>query len=114
MKFVETPLAGAFVIDPEPRIDDRGFFARAFCRNEFAARGLELAVVQCNVSYNERKGTLRGLHYQVAPHAEVKLVRCTMGAVFDAIVDLRPESPTFRRWYGVELSADNHRMIYVP
>jgi dTDP-4-dehydrorhamnose 3,5-epimerase len=96
MKFVETPLAGAFVIDPEPRIDEREFFARVFCRDEFAARGLEFAVAQCIVSYNEHKDTLRGLHYQMDRHAEMKLVRCTMGTIFDAIVDLRRDSPTFR------------------
>jgi len=114
MKFIETPLAGAFAIEPEPRSDDRGFFARVFCRDEFAAHRLDFAVVQCNVSYNDRRATLRGLHYQVAPREEVKLVRCTMGAIFDVIVDLRPASPTFRRWHGLELTADNRRMLYVP
>jgi dTDP-4-dehydrorhamnose 3,5-epimerase len=114
MKFIETPLTGAFVIDPEPRADEWGFFTRVFCREEFAAHGIELPVAQCNVSYNEHKGTLRGLHYQTDPRAEVKLVCCTMGVIFDAIVDLRQDSPTFRRWYGVELSADNRRMLYVP
>src|SRR5262245_30800519 len=114
MKFTETPLAGAFLIEPELRSDARGFFARVFCRAEFEAHGLEPAVAQCNISHNERKATLRGLHYQIAPREEVKLVRCTRGAIFDAIVDLRPNSASFCRWYGVELSADNRRMIYVP
>jgi dTDP-4-dehydrorhamnose 3,5-epimerase len=114
MKFVETPLAGAFVIEPEPRVDDRGFFARVFCRDEFQAQGLELSVAQSNVSFNEHGATLRGLHYQIRPHGEAKLVRCTMGAIFDAIVDLRPDSLTLRHWYGVELNANNHRMLYVP
>jgi dTDP-4-dehydrorhamnose 3,5-epimerase len=114
MKFVETPLAGAFVIDPEPRVDDRGFFARVFCRDEFQAQGLELSVAQSNVSFNEHRATLRGLHYQIGPHREAKLVRCTTGAIFDAIVDVRPDSSTLRHWYGVELNANNHRMLYVP
>jgi dTDP-4-dehydrorhamnose 3,5-epimerase len=114
MKFVETPLAGAFVIDPEPRVDDRGFFARVFCRDEFQAQGLELSVAQSNVSFNEHRATLRGLHYQIGPHSEVKLVRCTMGAIFDVIVDLRLDSATFRKWYGLDLNASNRRMLYVP
>jgi dTDP-4-dehydrorhamnose 3,5-epimerase len=114
MKFVETPLAGAFVIDIEPRTDDRGFFARVFCRDEFQSQGLELSVAQSNVSFNEHRATLRGLHYQIGPHGEAKLVRCTMGAIFDAIVDLRPDSSTLRHWYGIELNANNHRMLYVP
>jgi dTDP-4-dehydrorhamnose 3,5-epimerase len=114
MRFTETELAGAFVIDLERREDDRGFFARAWCEEEFAAQGLDTRVSQCNVSFNERRGTLRGLHYQVPPHAEVKIIRCTSGAVYDVIVDLRPESQTYTRWIGVELTADNRRMLYVP
>lgn len=114
MKFTETPLAGAFLIEPEPRADARGFFARIFCRGEFEKLGLDSSVTQCNISFNPHKGTLRGMHYQLPPRQEVKLVRCTLGAVFDAIVDLRPGSPSFLRWFGVELSASNHRMLYVP
>jgi dTDP-4-dehydrorhamnose 3,5-epimerase len=114
MKFVATPLAGAFLIELQPIEDDRGFFARSFCQEEFRAHGLEPAVAQCNVSFNRRRGTLRGLHYQADPHAEAKLVRCTRGAVWDAIVDLRPGSPTARRWYAAELTADNRRALYVP
>lgn len=110
----ETPLAGAFVIDVELKPDQRGFFARSFCRAEFEARGLKGAVAQCNISYNHRRGTVRGLHYQVAPAAEVKLVRCTRGAIYDVIVDLRPGSPTYMRYFGVELSAHNRRALYVP
>lgn len=114
MIFTELPLAGAFVIDLEPRRDDRGFFARAFCVKEFEQHGLETGIVQANLSQNERRGTVRGMHYQRAPHAEVKIVRCVSGAVFDAIIDLRPESPTHLRWTAVELTRDNRRMLYVP
>jgi dTDP-4-dehydrorhamnose 3,5-epimerase len=114
MQFTETALAGAFVIDLERREDERGFFARAWCEEEFAAHGLDTRVSQCNVSFNERRGTLRGLHYQVPPHAEVKVVRCTRGAVYDVIVDLRPDSGTYTRWIGVELTAENRRQLYVP
>jgi dTDP-4-dehydrorhamnose 3,5-epimerase len=114
MIFSETELRGAYVVDIEPREDERGFFARAWCANEFAERGLSTRVVQVNASFNRRQGTLRGMHYQAAPHAEVKLVRCTRGAIFDVVVDLRPESPTYKRWTGVELTADNRRAFYVP
>jgi dTDP-4-dehydrorhamnose 3,5-epimerase len=114
MRFAETELPGAFVIDLERREDERGFFARAWCERELAEHGLDTRVSQCNLAFNERRGTLRGLHYQVAPHAEVKLVRCTRGAVYDVIVDLRPESATYTRWIGVELTEDNRRMLYVP
>lgn len=114
MIFSRTPLEGAYVIDLERREDDRGFFARSFCREEFAAHGLDATVAQCNVSFNARRGTLRGMHYQAPPHAEAKLVRCTQGAIWDVIVDLRPGSPSFRRWYGVELSAGNRRALYAP
>lgn len=114
MRFFETELKGAFVIEPEPRTDERGFFARTYCAEEFVQHGLRPEVVQANLSYNVRKGTLRGLHFQVAPKAESKLVRCSAGAVYDVIVDLRPDSPTFRRWIGVELTSQNHRMLYVP
>jgi dTDP-4-dehydrorhamnose 3,5-epimerase len=112
--FIETSLKGAFVIDLERREDDRGFFARSFCQREFAEHGLEVQVAQCNVSFNERKGTLRGMHYQVSPFEEAKLVRCTMGGIYDAIIDLRQSSSTYRQSFCVELSARNHRMLYVP
>lgn len=114
MIFTELALKGAFLIEPERLEDERGFFARTFCVAEFAAHGLIPTVAQCNVSYNRRRGTLRGLHYQAPPHAEAKLVRCTAGAAFDVIVDLRAGSPTRGRWLGVELSAQNRRMLYIP
>ena len=112
--FTETPLPGAFVIDLEMREDERGFFARAWCEDEFREHGLETRVVQCNMSYNNEAGTLRGLHYQLRPHSEVKLVRCTRGAIWDVIVDLREDSPTYKAWFGLELTADNRTMLYVP
>lgn len=114
MKFEEAPLSGAYVIDLERMNDERGFFARSFCEREFAAHGLDTSFVQCNISYNDRAGTLRGLHYQQAPHAEGKIVRCTAGAIYDVIVDLRPDSPTLRQWFGIDLSADNRRALFVP
>lgn len=114
MIFAETSLPGAFVIDLDRRADERGFFARAWCRDEFAERGLSTHLAQCNIAFNARAGTLRGLHFQAEPHAEVKLVRCTRGSVYDVIVDLRSDSPTYQEWLGVELSADNGRMLYVP
>jgi dTDP-4-dehydrorhamnose 3,5-epimerase len=114
MIFNPTHLEGAYVVELEPREDERGFFARAWCRDEFAEHGLSTEVAQCNVSFNRRRGTLRGLHYQIAPHAEVKLVRCTQGAIYDVIVDLRPGSATFTQWLGVELTAGNRTMLYVP
>lgn len=114
MRFLPTPLAGAYVLEIEPREDERGFFARSFCQEEFEKLGLNPRIAQTNVSYNKRRGTLRGMHYQAAPHAEAKLVRCTQGAIWDAIIDLRPDSPSFRRWHAVELSAANRRALYVP
>lgn len=114
MIFAETKLPGVFVVDLEPREDSRGFFARAWCEHEFEEHGLETRLVQCNVSFNHRRGTVRGMHFQFPPHEEVKLVRCTRGAVYDALVDLRPESPAYLDWVGVELTADNRRMVYVP
>ncbi len=114
MTFTETKLPGAFVIDPEKIEDERGFFARAWCEDEFAAQGLRPGFVQANVGFSKQKGTLRGLHYQTAPHQESKLVRCTGAAVFDVMVDLRPSSPTYRQWVGIELSQENHRMLYIP
>jgi dTDP-4-dehydrorhamnose 3,5-epimerase len=112
--FTETDLPGAYAIDIDPRRDERGFFARAWCAEEFAQHDLVTRVAQANVSYNAHRGTLRGMHYQVPPHEEVKIVRCTRGAIYDVIVDLRPSSPTYRRWIGVELTAENRRMLYVP
>jgi dTDP-4-dehydrorhamnose 3,5-epimerase len=114
MLFTETPLNGAFVVDLEKRGDDRGFFARAFCVEEFKKQGLNPTVVQANISGSTKKGTLRGLHYQTAPMAEVKFIRCIKGSVFDVLVDLRPESPSFKKWYGVELSARNQKAVYIP
>lgn len=114
MIFTGLSLRGAFLIEPERLEDERGFFARTFCAEEFAAHGLNTTVAQCNVSYNRRRGTLRGLHYQAPPHEEAKLVRCTAGAAFNAIVDIRPGSPTFKRWLAIELSAGNRKMLYIP
>lgn len=114
MRFTETELAGAWVVEPEPLADARGFFARTFDAAAFADRGLRSAFPQCSVSFNARAGTLRGMHYQAAPHEEAKLVRCTAGAIYDVIVDLRAGSPTRGRWTGVELTADNRRALYVP
>ena len=114
MIFTPTELDGAYLIDLERREDDRGFFARAWCERELAEHGLSTRIEQCNVSFNHSRSTLRGLHYQSAPHAEVKLIRCTRGAIYDVIVDLRPDSPTWKRWIGVELDEENRRMLYVP
>ena len=114
MIFTETPLAGAFVIDIEPIGDPRGFFARTFDAREFAARGMRPAVAQCNVSFNEARGTLRGMHMQMPPATEPKLVRCTLGAIHDVIVDMRPDSATYLRHFAVELTAENRRQLYVP
>lgn len=114
MKFNSTPLHGAFTIDLEKRGDDRGFFARFFCEKEFAAAGLESRFVQINNSLTSKRGTLRGMHYQLPPDAEVKVVRCIKGSLFDVIVDLRPDSPSFKHWFGAEISAENRRMMYVP
>jgi dTDP-4-dehydrorhamnose 3,5-epimerase len=112
--FIETKLKGAFLIEPEIIADQRGFFARTWCRQEFAAHQLDAELVQCNISFNAKKSTLRGMHYQVKPHAETKLVRCTKGSLYDVIIDLRPSSATFKQWIGVELTAGNHRMLYIP
>jgi dTDP-4-dehydrorhamnose 3,5-epimerase len=114
MVFNAMSLAGAYLIEPERIEDERGFFARTWCREEFERHGLNPRVVQCNVSYNVRRGTLRGMHYQVKPHEEAKLIRCTRGAIYDVIVDLRPDSATYRRWVSAELTADNRRMLYIP
>lgn len=114
MRFLETKIPGAYVIQPERLADKRGYFARTFCLREFESRGLNPNIVQCSTSYNPRRGTLRGLHFQVAPHAEAKLVRCTRGAIFDVLVDLRPDSPAYLRWFGVELSDSNGKSLYIP
>lgn len=114
MTFRETALAGVWLIEPEPLVDERGFFARTWCRREWEARGLNPTLAQCSTSWTRTRGTVRGLHYQVKPHEEAKLVRCTRGAIHDVALDLRPGSPTRRRWIAVELTADNRRMVYLP
>lgn len=114
MIFHETRIPGVFEINLEPKLDERGFFARSWCRVEFESHGLNPKLVQCNVSFNRRKGTLRGLHYQAAPHAEAKLVRCTKGAIYDVVVDLRPQSRTFKNWVSALLTAESRNAIYVP
>lgn len=114
MHFIPTSLHGAYVIEPELLEDDRGFFARTWCQKEFAEKGLDPHLVQCNISFNKKKGTLRGMHFQVSPCAETKLVRCTQGAIYDVIVDLRPESDTYLQWTAVKLTFDNRKALYVP
>jgi dTDP-4-dehydrorhamnose 3,5-epimerase len=114
MIFTESPLAGAYIVDMSRHEDERGFFARSYCADEFAAHGFGSNMRQCSVSYNETRGTLRGMHFQAAPHDEEKLVRCTAGAIFDVIVDVRLRSPTQRRWFGAELSAANRRSLFIP
>lgn len=114
MIFTETTLKGAFVIEPEPVRDERGMFARTWCQKEVEAQGLNVTWVQNNISVSTRKGTLRGMHYQAAPHEEVKLVQCTMGALYDVIVDLRPPSPTYCQYVSMVLSAENRRLLYIP
>jgi len=114
MRFEKTPLPGAWLIELDLLGDERGWFARTFDADEFQRRGMNPAVVQCSASFNARRGTLRGLHYQAEPHGESKLVRCVRGAIFDVAVDLRADSSTFRRWHGVELSASNRLAFYIP
>lgn len=114
MKFVETKLKGAYIIELEPIKDERGFFARSFCQQEFKTFGLKINVAQCNISFNENKGTLRGMHFQVSPKAEEKLVHCTRGSIYDVIIDLRPESQTYCKWTSVKLTANNCKMFYIP
>ncbi len=114
MRFLESRLKGAFIIEPEPIEDERGFFARTFCRREFEARGINPDMVQCSLSFSRKKGTLRGMHFQAPPNVEAKLVRCTGGAIYDAIIDLRELSPTFKQWIAAELTAENRRMLYIP
>ncbi|MDZ4720832.1 MAG: dTDP-4-dehydrorhamnose 3,5-epimerase [Roseiflexaceae bacterium] len=114
MLFHETELNGAYILEPQRIADQRGFFARAWCATEFSERGLNTQLAQCNISYNANKGTLRGMHYQAAPHAETKLIRCTIGAIYDVIIDLRPESPTYTKHIGVTLSAESRLLLYIP
>lgn len=114
MIFIETGLHGAYIIEINEIGDDRGFFGRSWCRQEMQDAGLEANIAQINTSLSRFKGTLRGLHFQIAPHQEAKMIRCTRGAIYDVIVDLRPESPTFRQWFGTELTVDNHRALYSP
>ena len=114
MRFTQLEIAGAWLIDIEPHEDERGFFGRTYCVREFAEHGLVSTIAQCSTSFNAKRGTLRGLHYQAAPHEEAKVVRCTAGSMFDVIVDVRAESRTYGEWRGVELSAANHRMVYIP
>jgi dTDP-4-dehydrorhamnose 3,5-epimerase len=114
MIFTELPLSGAYLVDMQRLSDERGFFARSYCAELFAEHGLGPELRQCSVSYNTRKGTLRGMHYQGAPHQEHKLVRCTAGAIFDVVVDMRTSSATYRRWYATELTAENRRSVFVP
>jgi len=114
MNFIETPLKGAFVVESVRHEDERGFFARSWCKNEFKSFGLNVDLLQCSISFNKKKNTLRGMHYQIKPYEETKLVRCTMGAIYDVIIDLRLTSSTFKKWHAVELSAINHKMLYIP
>ncbi|ACK67302.1 dTDP-4-dehydrorhamnose 3,5-epimerase [Rippkaea orientalis PCC 8801] len=114
MKFISTKLNGAYLIELKRLEDERGFFARSWCQKEFLDYGLDANLVQCNISFNLKKGTLRGMHYQIAPYEEVKLLRCTQGAIYDVIIDLNLESSSFKQWIGVELSAENRLMIYIP
>ncbi|MHB8899055.1 MAG: dTDP-4-dehydrorhamnose 3,5-epimerase family protein, partial [Thermoguttaceae bacterium] len=114
MKFLESDLPGVFILELDRKADERGFFARTWCEQEFAAHGLAPRMVQCNVGFSERAGTLRGIHFQIPPHAEAKLIRCTRGALFDVAVDLRPDSPACGHWIAQELTEDNHKMLYVP
>jgi dTDP-4-dehydrorhamnose 3,5-epimerase len=114
MLFRNTLLSGLYEIRIEPNADERGFFARSWCREEFQAHELNAKLVQCNISFNKRRGTLRGMHFQAEPFGEAKLIRCTQGGIYDVAIDLRPQSPTFRHWVGVELTAANHRMLFVP
>ncbi len=114
MKFTETKIKGAYVIEVDRIEDERGFFARSWCQKEFAERGLTSNLVQCNISFNRNRGTLRGMHYQAKPYEEAKLVRCTSGAIYDVIIDICPESPTFKQWVAVYLTSENHKILYIP
>jgi len=112
--FIPGKIKGVFIIEPEKHVDGRGFFARMWCQDEFESKGLKPKLVQCNISFNSNKGTLRGMHYQTKPYEEAKLIRCTRGAIYDVVLDLRVQSPTFGQWMAVELTAENHRIVYVP
>jgi dTDP-4-dehydrorhamnose 3,5-epimerase len=112
--FIETKLKGVFIMEPERLEDERGFFARTWCQREFEAHGLNPRLAQCSISFNKRRGTLRGMHYQAAPYEEARLVRCTMGAIYDVAIDLRRSSAAFKQWTAVELTADNRRMLHIP
>jgi dTDP-4-dehydrorhamnose 3,5-epimerase len=114
MIFIEIGFNGAYLVEPEFVRDERGSFARTWCQQEFETHGLNPCLVQCNISFNKKRGTLRGMHYQIAPYEEAKLVRCTMGAMYDVILDLRPSSKTFKQWFSVELTAGNYRALYIP
>lgn len=114
MKFLETPLKGAYIIDLEKREDERGFFARAWCQKEFESHGIYRLPVQANMSFNMKMGTIRGMHYQASPYQESKLIRCIKGSIYDVIIDLRKDSPTYRKWFGIELTDENRTMLFVP
>lgn len=114
MKFLPLHLHGAYLIEPEPIADERGSFARTYCRQQFREKGLNPHLEQCSFSFNHKRGTLRGMHFQTPPHAEAKLVRCTQGKIYDVIIDMRPDSPTYKKWEGVILSADNRHLLYIP
>lgn len=114
MKFIKTPLPGAFIIEMEPIEDERGFFARTWCMEEFKQKGLSTKISQCSISYNKKMGTLRGMHFQRFPHQEIKVVCCTRGLIYDVIIDLRPKSPTWKQWFAVELSSKNRKALYIP
>ena len=114
MKFTETKVSGVFLIEPELHADDRGSFARSFCIDEFNEAGIDIQVVQANISFNKYSGAVRGMHYQVSPHAEAKVVRCTSGALYDVVVDLRPDSPSYCQWIAIELNAENRHAMFVP
>ena len=114
MLFHETSLKGAYIVELAAIEDERGFFARSFCHQEFEAHGINFNIVQCNISFNKRKGTLRGMHYQAVPYQEAKMVMCTQGAIYDVIIDIRPGSSTYQQWISVELTANNHRSLYIP
>jgi len=114
MVFKETGLKGAYVIEPQKYEDERGYFARVFCENEFESHGIKLNMVQSNVAFSHKQSTIRGLHYQILPHAEIKLIRCIRGSIFDVMIDLRPDSSTYKQWYGIELNSKNGQMLLVP
>lgn len=114
MIFTETEIQGVYVVEPEPHMDERGFFARSFCKEEFREKGLETEIVQCNISYNKKSGTLRGMHYQAPPFEEAKIVSCVRGSIYDVIVDLRRDSSSYCRWFATELTEHNFKMVYIP